>query len=114
MASDRIEGTKLTGPLRLWQKGGPERTLGRSSAVTVTALAAVTSDVVDMETHTITDADALVGDVILVSPNVAPEAGWAILAAWVDAAGSIKVKTANLGDAALTGGSLTLNYTIIR
>jgi hypothetical protein len=100
-------GSRLTGPLRL-QKSS-DKSEGRYATVTVAALTTNTA-----ETYSITDADALVGDVVIVSPNVAPEAGWGLEAAWVDSAGVIKVRARNHSGGTLTGGSLRLNYQILK
>jgi hypothetical protein len=86
--------------------GGSE---GRQAAVTVAALAAAAT-----ETYSITDADAAVGDIIVCSPNTAPEAGFAIECCYVNAAGAIRVRVRNISADALTGGALTLNYQIIK
>lgn len=82
------------------------------ATVTVVALDAATE-----ETYTITEtkaSKAQVGDVIAVSPKTAPEAGWGVIAAWVDSPGVIKVKASNFAGTALTGGSLVLRIAVIR
>lgn len=105
----KINGSAMSGPIRAQRISGGKKVLGRQSTVTVAALTAGSE-----ETYSITDADAVVGDIVVVSPNVAPEAGWGIICAWVDSAGVIKVKASNFGSGSLTGGSLALNYAIQR
>lgn len=109
MAQGKINGSNMSGPIRSQVMSNGLKTLGRSAVVTVTALAAAAE-----ETYTITDADAFVGDVINVSPGTTLEAGWGTIAQWVSADGTISVKASNFGVGALTGGSLTLYYTITR
>lgn len=103
-------GTSLTGPLRLTKQGRSE---GRQATLTI----ATDANGAESE-HEITDADALVGDIIVVSPNVAPEQGLGIACAWVDSAGTIKVRITNLGGAggsgAFEGGDLVVNYQILK
>lgn len=82
------------------------------ATVTVTALAAA-----GKETYTITEttpSKSKVGDVIAVSPKTAPEAGFGIIAAWVDSAGVIKVKASNFSGSSLTGGSQVLRICVLR
>lgn len=86
--------------------GGAE---GRQSTVTVTALAANAT-----ETYIISDADAAVGDIILCSPNVAPNVGFNIECCFVNAAGTIHVRVRNISAVGLTGGALVLNYQIVK
>lgn len=102
-------GSAMTGPIRSKRMVAGRSAYGRQSTVTVAALTANTA-----ETYDIADADAEVGDIVLVSPNAAPEAGWGIEAAWVDSAGAIKVRARNHSGSSLTGGSLVLNYAITR
>jgi hypothetical protein len=102
-----MAGSSMSSPLRMTKTGS--NTQGRSAAVTVAALTTNTA-----ELYTITDADAEVGDIILVSPNTAPEAGWGIECTYVSAAGTIKVRARNHSGDTLTGGSLTLNYQIVK
>ena len=104
-------GSAMTGPIRSKKRSAVSGQLeyGRQSSVTVAALGANTA-----ETYTIADDEAEVGDIVLVSPNVAPEAGWGVESAWVDAAGSIKVRARNHSGSSLTGGALVLNYAITR
>jgi hypothetical protein len=82
-----------------------------SSAETVSALAAGAEETLD-----ITDSDAAVGDLVLVNPsNAGAESSLGIVAAWVSAAGTIKVRITNVHAAdALTGGSRTFYYAILR
>lgn len=94
-------GTKISGPIR--------SKAGRSTSITVAALTTNTA-----ETYSITDSDAKVGDVICVSPQTAPEAGWGIEAAWCDTAGTIKVRARNHSGSSLTGGALVVSYSISR
>lgn len=97
----------MSSPLRMGKTG--TNALGRTATVTVAALTTNTD-----ELYSITDADAEVGDIILVSPNTAPEAGWGLECAYVSAAGAIKVRARNHSGSTLTGGSLVLNYQIVK
>lgn len=97
--SVKARGSSMSGPIRTKNP--------KSASVTVTALAAGSE-----ETYVITDSDARVGDVIVVSPRSA-EAGWGVIRAWVSAAGQISVAASNFGAGALTGGSLTVDYRIL-
>jgi hypothetical protein len=109
MAQVGRNGGTVSGPIKTTRVVNGQKVEGRSSSVTVTALAAAAE-----ETYTIADTDAEVGMVVSASPNVAPEAGWGIICAWVDAAGSIKIKVSNFGAAGLTGGALVINYTLTK
>jgi hypothetical protein len=106
---EKKQGTSMTGPIRSRRQVGGVSVLGRQRSVTVTALAANAAEV-----YTISDSQAEVGDVVLVSPNTAPEAGWGLEAAWVSAAGTISVRARNHSASALTGGALVLNYALTR
>lgn len=95
----------------------------RVATVTVTALAAAAE-----ETYTITESNvgspkakarpsigAQIGDVVVVNPDpTGVEAGWGIIKAWVDSLGVIKFTASNFGAGALTGGSLTVTYAVLR
>jgi len=105
----KINGSAMSGPIRAQRIDSGKKVLGRQATVTVAALGAAAEEI-----YEIADLDAVVGDIIVVSPNVAPEAGFGIICAWVDAAGVIKVKASNFGAGNLTGGSLVLNYAIQR
>lgn len=85
--------------------------LVNSASVTVSALAAAAE-----EDYTITEAAAAVGDVVMASwDNAGAETGASIVAAWVSQAGQIKVRNSNLNAAAaLTGGTRTIRYCLIR
>lgn len=63
-----------------------------------------------------TVANAAVGDMVIVTPRDATaETGLAVVAAWVSAAGTIKVRTSNLNAVtALTSGAKTWDYMLIR
>jgi len=81
-----------------------------SASITVAALTTGTQ-----ADYSITDANCAVGDVIAASPsNAMAEAHLGVVAAWVSAAGTIKVRIANLGAGTLTGGANTVNYTVSR
>ena len=81
-----------------------------SAAATVSALAAAAE-----EDLTISDSDATLGDIVLVSPSAAgAETGFAICAAWVSVAGTIKVRISNVSGSTLTGGSRTFSYALLR
>jgi hypothetical protein len=82
-----------------------------SASVTVTALAAAAE-----EEYSITDADAAVGDIVLASfDNAGMETGMNISGAWVSAAGTVKVRVSNVNAvAALSGGSRTVRYALLR
>lgn len=105
------KGTAFSGPIRSKKRNATsgQQEFGRSSTVTVAALATNTA-----ETYSITDADAEVGDVINVSPQTAPEAGWGVEAAWCATAGTIAVRARNHSGGSLTGGALVLSYAITR
>lgn len=78
---------------------------------------AVGTDAAAAETdYSITEANAAVGDVVIASfDNAGMETGMSIVGCWVSAAGTIKVRTSNLNAAAaLTGGTRTLRYVLIR
>lgn len=107
--SVKERGSNVSGPLRTLRTVNSQKVVGRSADVTVAALTANAA-----ETYSITDADAKVGDVIAVSPQTAPEAGWGIEAAWCATAGTIVVRARNHSAGTLTGGSLTLSYSITR
>lgn len=105
-------GTMMSGPIRSKRHNGTVGfggTEGRQVTVTVTALASLAAQNV-----AIVDSDLLPGDVILASPNTAPEAGLAIDCCYVTSEGNGVIKLRNGGAGALTGGSLTLNYYICR
>lgn len=80
-----------------------------SATVTVSALTHGAS-----EDYSITDAAATVGSVISATPsNAMAEAHFGIVAAWVSANGTIKVRGANLDDTAtLNGGANLIYYSI--
>lgn len=82
-----------------------------SASVTVTALAAAAE-----EDYSITEANATVGDIVVASwDDAGAETGASIQAAWVSAAGTIKVRNSNLNaSAGLTGGTRTIRYALIR
>lgn len=82
-----------------------------SASVTVSALAAAAE-----EDLAITEANALVGDVVMISfDNAGMETGLAVCGAWVSANGTIKVRISNTNAAAaLTGGSRTVRFTVLR
>lgn len=106
---EKKKGSAMSGPIRSKRRVNGQQEFGRQAAITVAALSANTA-----ETYSISDADAEVGDIVLASPNSAPEAGWGIEACWVDSAGAIKVRARNHSGGSLTGGALTLNYAITR
>lgn len=94
----------------------------RSATITVAAL-----DAAAEETYTITEAMSdgtkvmpesttrPCADVIVINPPAAAEASWIITKAWVHAEGVIKFSASNVhASDALTGGSLTVNYCVIR
>lgn len=97
------KGTRMSGPIR--------SNIGKSASVTVSALAAAAE-----EDLTISDSDAAVGDVVVVSFDEAGmETGLCVCGAWVSAAGSIKIRISNVNAAAaLAGGSRTVRYAITR
>ena len=85
-----------------------------SGSITVAALAAAAE-----ADYTISDDNAVAGDVVLASPaNAMAEQGFSLVAAWVSASGTVKVRVSNLGGAgaqgALVGGANTLYYALIR
>jgi hypothetical protein len=100
------KGTSLAGPIR---STSANNTLGRSGSITIAALTTLTGAV-----YTIADADAMVGDVISVSPNVAVEAGVVIAAAYCAVAGTVSIRIQNCSSGTLTGGALAVNYTITK
>lgn len=63
---------------------------------------------------TISDANALVGDAVCVSPAADLTAGIVIASARVSANGTIKVRFANITGSSATQGAVTLNYTCAR
>jgi hypothetical protein len=85
----------------------------RRAAVTVTAVAAGAEETYEIvETNPGTRAQK--GDGVQVNPLNAPEAGWGIIRAWVEAPGVIRFTASNFGAASLTGGSLEVVYTVLR
>ncbi|NIO44970.1 MAG: hypothetical protein GTN36_05465 [Candidatus Aenigmarchaeota archaeon] len=79
-----------------------------SASVTVSALAAAAE-----EDLSITDTNAEVDHVVSVSfANAAMETGLSVSAAWVSAAGTIKVRISNQSGSGLTGGANTIYYTL--
>lgn len=95
----------------LHQFHGMGRVYIGSGSITVATLAAAAE-----ADYTISDANALVGDVIIVSgANALMETGVGILGAWVSANGTIKIRIGNFNDsAALNGGANTMYYAIVR
>jgi hypothetical protein len=85
----------------------------RQAAVTVTNLAAGAEEEYTI-TETAVGTRAQKGDGVQINPLNAPEAGWGIIKAWVDAPGVIKFTASNFGAGALTGGSVTVVYTVLR
>lgn len=84
----------------------------RSANITVTTLAADASEV-----YTITESGktvANIGDVVVVNPPSTAEVEWCITKAWVHARGVIKFEAINLSGIALTGGTLSVRYAVIR
>lgn len=81
-----------------------------SAAATVSAL----TDAAE-ENLSISDSDAAVGDIVLASlDDAGMETGLAVIGAWVSAAGTIKVRISNVKGSALTGGSRTVRYALLR
>lgn len=108
MAQGKIRGSNVTGPLRTYSTNSSAgRKMGRQGSITIAALTTLAA-----ATYTIADSDAMVGDVIVVSPNVALEAGADIAAAWVSAEGTISIKIRNGSSVTLTGGAVAINYYI--
>lgn len=110
MAQGKIAGSNMSGPIRTssTNKNGGKQ-WGRQGTVTVTALASLAA-----ATYTIADSNAMIGDVVVASPNATPEAGFAIDAVWVSAEGVISVKVRNASAVTLTGGAVLLNYFICK
>lgn len=82
-----------------------------SASVTISALAAAAE-----EDLSITESNATVGDVVMVTlPNAAVETGVGVVAAWVSTGGTIKIRVTNLNAAAaLTGGAATVAFALLR
>lgn len=84
-----------------------------TASATLSALAAAAE-----EEHTFTETRASkckVGDVVAISPLSAPETGLAIVAAWVDSPGVIKMRITNLNAAAaLTAGAVSFRICVLR
>ena len=67
------------------------------------------------EDVSLTVSGATVGDtVILTPPDAAMETGVAVLAAWVSAANTIKVRISNVSGSTLTGSTTNWAYCLIR
>lgn len=81
-----------------------------TTSVTVSALTAAAEEDV-----TISEPRVRVGDVIVANTLAAPETGLVILAAWVDAVGSIKLRLGNVNASdALTGGATDFRICVLR
>lgn len=79
-------------------------------AVTLAATAAAGEEDVSL-----TIAAATVGDMVIVTPlNASMETGVAIVAAWVSANGTVKVRISNLHTSSLTGSTANWQYCLIR
>ena len=94
----------------------------RTATITVTALAAAAE-----ETYTITEQSfgspraqvqptigKQIGDVVVINGSPSAEAGWGVIAAWVDSVGVIKFTASNFGSGSLNGGSLVVTYCVLR
>ena len=80
-----------------------------TTSVTVSALAAAAEEDV-----TISEPRVRVGDVIVANTLSAPATGLVILAAWVDAAGSIKLRLGNVAASGLSGGATNFRICVLR
>jgi hypothetical protein len=108
MAQGSLPGSRMSGPIRSTSTNlGNGKQQGRSASITIAALAAAATG-----TYTIADSNAIVGDVICVSPAAAMEAGAIIASARVTVDGTIEVCIVNASGSSLVGGAKTLYYTI--
>jgi hypothetical protein len=86
------------------------RILKGTVAVTLAATAAAAEEDVSL---TITGAAA--GDIVIMTPlNASMETGVAIVAAWVSAADTVKVRISNVHSSGLTGSTQNWSYCIIK
>lgn len=80
---------------------------GTAAVIIPALLTATQTDV------TITVTGTMAGDVIVVTPlNAAMEVGVAIVAAWVSATNSVKIRIANLSAGTLTGSTTNFSYMV--
>jgi hypothetical protein len=79
-------------------------------AVTLAATAAAAEEDVSL-----TITGAAVGDIVIMTPlDAAMETGVAIVAAWVSATNTVKVRVSNLHTSSLTGSTANWQYCLIR
>lgn len=79
-------------------------------AVTIAADAAAAEEDVSL-----TITAATVGDIVIVTPlNASMETGVGIVAAWVSANGTVKVRISNFNGSGLTGSTQNWQYCLIR
>jgi len=79
-------------------------------SVTLAATAAAAEEDVSL---TITGAAA--GDIVIMTPlNAAMETGVAIVACWVSAANTVKVRISNVHTSSLTGSTASWSYCVIQ
>jgi hypothetical protein len=102
---------KSTGGIEVGSDGTTiTKILKGTIAVTISALAAAAEEDISL-----TIAAATVGDMVLVSPlNASMETGVAVLAAWVSANGTVKVRVGNVSGSSLTGSTANWQYCLIR
>jgi hypothetical protein len=100
-----------TGSLSLGSGGTAiTKILKGTIAVTLAATAAAAEEDVSL---TITGAAA--GDMVFITPlNAAMETGVAIVACWVSAADTVKVRVSNLHTSSLTGSTANWQYMIVK
>ena len=82
---------------------------GTISVTVAAGLAAAEEDV------SVTITGAAAGDIVLMTPlNASMETGVGIVAAWVSAADTVKIRISNLSGSTLTGSTAAWSYCIIK
>lgn len=100
----------MSGPIRTTcTNKGSGKQVGRTGSITIAALLTLTGAV-----YTITDSDAIAGDVISVSPTGALEAGAIVAGAYCAVDGTVTIKIFNGSASTLTGGAQTFAYFICK
>jgi hypothetical protein len=105
MGSSHITGSVSIG-------GGTQisKILKGTVEVTVSALAAAAE-----EDISVTISGAAAGDIVCVTPlDAAMETGVGLIAAWVSAANTVKIRVSNFSGSSLTGSTANWSYMVVK